>query len=135
MKISPPPINDSVAGTDKQFTLSWKMFITTAYQILFGVQNYLSDYFVEPADGFSILVPSNVETVTLAPLVALTAGTIQLPLDPTDGQRVMVSSSQAIAGLVVTAASTIMNDPTALNAGEGFAYRYNLSQDTWYRLY
>ena len=84
---------------------------------------------------FDPATDTNVEVLALNPAGVLATGTVSLPVNPTDGQRVLVSSSQTITALTVNATHTVLNAPTTLAVGAGFGYIYDLATTTWLRLY
>lgn len=89
-----------------------------------------------PSTGFTITIANNISTLILDPLTTLATGTINMPSTPIDGQTVRVTSSQIITSLTVSGnGHSIVGSPTTLPLGAGFAYIYNLSGTTWYRLY
>ena len=90
-----------------------------------------------PATGFSITIAAGVRTLLLNPAGTLATGTITMPAAPINGQEIRVTSSQIITSLTVSpnASQSILAAPTTLAVGIGFAYIYNTSATTWYRLY
>lgn len=92
-----------------------------------------------PADGFTISLANNVGTLILTPAGALLTGTINFPAVPLDGQRLTISSTQAVAALTLSGgAATISGGLTAFAAVGAFGsfatYQYTAAGTTWYRI-
>jgi hypothetical protein len=53
----------------------------------------------------------------------------------TDGQTLIVSSTQTVTALTVNGntGQTVMNAPTTIAAGTAFKYKYNATTTKWYR--
>lgn len=136
MTIGAPPVNSNVEGEDKQFETGWKRWISQLQSILVNrVQNFNVSNFQTPSSGFVIQLDNNSGMLLLDPAGALASGTITLPLNPIDQQRVEVSSTKAITVLTINAVGqTVTNAPTTLAAGTGFTYYYRLANKTWYRI-
>ena len=79
-----------------------------------------------PLTGFSISPVSS--NVVLNPAGTLATGTILLPLNPTDGQKLVITSTQTQTALTVTAntGDFIVGGPTALVAKTAVTLRYSL---------
>lgn len=90
-----------------------------------------------PATGFTITIADNISDLILNPAGTLATGTITMPATPIDGQKIRISSSQTQTALTLSPNSgqSIKNAPTALTAGIGVGYIYNLSSTTWFRQY
>lgn len=111
-----------------------------------GVQNYVlltNNYefpntFSQqtPNTGFSITVANGVQTLILTPAGTLATGTIITPSAPQNGQELRITSTQIITSLTVTANSgqTILNAPSILTPGIGYAFKYSATTTTWYKL-
>lgn len=136
MNVNPPPLNDLVEEkSNRQFSAAWKMFFGALYTLVQKLQAYPTSYYQTPNAGFSIQTPPGVEVLTLEPAGALANGTVILPADPYDGQRIAVQTVQDVTALTVSATKTIKNAPTTILAGTGFAFRYDSQRTSWYRLY
>lgn len=91
-----------------------------------------------PTTGFTITIADNVSDLILNPAGTLATGTITMPANPIDGQKIRISSSQVQTALTLSPNSgqSIKNAPTALAAaGVGVGYIYQLSATTWFRQY
>lgn len=88
----------------------------------------------QPATGFDYTVPNDKGTVILDPAGVLATGSITMQENPSNGDVVRVSTSQAITALTVAAnvGQSIKNAPTTLAAGGKFAYVYRAANSTWY---
>jgi hypothetical protein len=88
-----------------------------------------------PLTGFTITLDQN-PTLVITPAGTLATGTVLLPLNPEDGQRFEMISTQTQTALTITAntGDTINNVPTALVALTGVRLGYKLSSRIWYRL-
>lgn len=92
---------------------------------------------VVPTTGFNNVIPNGVDAYLIEPAAGLASGTLTMPSAPADNMIVRVSTSQTITALVVNAnaGQSILNSPTTLVAGGGFAYKYVAISAKWYRLY
>jgi hypothetical protein len=73
----------------------------------------------------------------LTPTGTLAVGTIALPGVgyATDGQEVLVNTTQAVTALTVSASGlTVTGAPTTLAANAAFRMRYDAVNTTWYRV-
>lgn len=88
-----------------------------------------------PVAGFSYTIGDRVGTLILDPAALLATGTLVMPAAPLQMQKVVVSSTQTITVLTVSAnaGQSIKNALTTLTLGGGFAYIY--IGTTWYRVY
>lgn len=90
-----------------------------------------------PVTGFSQVVSGTTSVWLIwTPAGTLATGTVTLPVAAScfDGMVVLVTSTQAVTALTVTAGAgtTVVGAPTALGAGGFFALRYNTLNLTWY---
>lgn len=90
-----------------------------------------------PTTGFSITVPDGVTYLLLNPAGLLLAGTVITPANPVDGQVLVIASTQAITGIVVTAntGQTVKNGNLGLTGGGGIRFLFTAAGSVWYRLY
>lgn len=99
---------------------------------------FITQYAAPSATGFSVTVspPTNGTNVRLllSPVAGYAAGTIVLPSTPVDGQEVLVSSTQSVTTLTVSAANTLNGAPTTLAANAFFRMRYDGTLGGWYRV-
>jgi hypothetical protein len=79
-----------------------------------------------PLTGFTI--SPNASAVVINPAGTLATGTILLPLNPSDGQRFSITSTQTQTALTVTANTndSIVGGPSALVANTPVVLRYSL---------
>ena len=89
-----------------------------------------------PITGFSYTLPSGYTGVVFTPAATLATGTVTMPLAPSDGMTVTISSSQIITALTVSAntGQSIINAITTILAGGTASYIYRLSNTTWYKV-
>lgn len=83
--------------------------------------------------------------VLVNPAATLSAHAITFPATPVDGQTVsIVFGGTMTSGVVVTSTTVVANTgqgviepaaPGSKSAGTALAYRYNLANTKWYRLY
>jgi hypothetical protein len=128
----------SVSGNDRKIT------ITTLMTFLAGLISAPVDkviQFESPVTGFSVDIEPPVEGnsmwLVLTPTGTLATGTIILPVsgDATDGQEVLVCSSQTITALTVSATGlTVTGAPTTLAAGGSFLMKFDSVNSTWRRV-
>lgn len=93
-----------------------------------------------PLTGFSITIPTGIETLILDPVGVLATGTVTMPAGAQDGTKVRITSSQTITALTVSPnkSQAIKNIPTTLvvstTSQMGYAFIFNASNSTWYRI-
>jgi hypothetical protein len=130
------PISEMQSKTLGSLTRVWTNWFNSIYGILFNVQLYDVEALYVPVAGFNYQIPAAVGVFLMQPAAVLATGTLQLPQNPVNRQRIEVSSSQTITALTVTATGkTILNAPTTLVGGSGFAYLYRSTTTTWHRVY
>jgi hypothetical protein len=126
------PVASVAGGDDQRASLT---------QLLAFMQANLSFIAAKPAQQFA--APTTGQTVTVAtgdtwlvvtPAGTIAALTITLPSDRTDGETVIVNTSQTITALTVGGAGTTVNAaPTTLAANGFFEMRYTSVLNAWYR--
>lgn len=101
-----------------------------------SISDQSADYQV-PLTGFSITIPNGISWLNLDPAGALASGTVTMPAVALDGQNVMISSSQAIAALLVlpNGGQTVNAGSAGLGANTMAWWRYRIANMTWYRLF
>lgn len=93
-----------------------------------------------PLTGFSITIGSGIDTLLLNPAGTLATGTIIMPPDAIDNDRVRISSTQTITALTVNGnkGQLIKNAPTALTvsttASYCFEFVYDANSGIWWRV-
>ena len=108
-------------------SLSAQVLNTGAFQQSNGVTPTAEPFeLYVPLTGFSISPISS--NVVLNPAGTLATGTILLPLNPSDGQKLVITSTQTQTALTVTANTndSIVGGPTALVAKTAVTLRYSL---------
>lgn len=87
------------------------------------------------ATGFSVTILSGDTWLILTPVAGYAAGTLVLPTG-TDGQIVTINCTQAVTTLTITPTGTasVTGAPTTLAANAYFTLKYDLVNDTWYRI-
>lgn len=103
---------------------------------------YATQYAQQTADGFTAVVSPPVDGsnvfMILTATVPLTTGVIQLPAPTTliDGQELLVSCTPSIAAIFVDVNGALgsVGAPTSLAAGSFFRMRYDLVEQTWFRI-
>lgn len=104
-------------------------------QINYGADDPVAEPFQYevPLTGFSISVRSGF--LHLNPAGTLATGTVLLPLNPLDGQKFGIVSTQLQTALTITAnaGDTIANTSTSLAALLPILWRYHLATRTWRR--
>lgn len=84
----------------------------------------------------TVTVASGTSVIALTGATAATSATINLPVVPVDGQRVLIFSQAGITTLTVTPATgqTISNAPTTLAANGSAEVLYQLASKVWIRV-
>jgi hypothetical protein len=87
------------------------------------------------ATGFSVTVLSGDTWLILTPLAGYAAGEIVLPTG-SNGAIVTVNCTQAVTTLTITATGTasVVGAPATLVANDYFTLKYDLINDSWYRI-
>lgn len=94
-----------------------------------------SQYAAPSATGFSVTVASGNSRLILTPLAGYAAGTIVLPTDRVDGDKVIVNCTQAVTTLTVSGAgTTVTGAPATLAANAFFTMQYDGVTAAWYRV-
>lgn len=90
--------------------------------------------------GFSVTVANGIGILILNPAGVLATGTVIMPAGAGEGDRLIITSTQTITALTVTAnkGQTVSNAPTALTVSATAPYGYEFVFDsdaaTWYRI-
>lgn len=89
-----------------------------------------------PSTGFSYTFPASSQVVIFKPSGTLAAGTITMPLAPSDGMTVTMTTTQTITALVLlgNTGQTVNNAITTLTAGAAASYLYRSTDTSWYRI-
>ena len=105
-----------------------------------GKLEFTKQYFSPSATGFTAVITNGGANywLILAPTGAFAAGSITLPapVNLSDNQEVMVTSSRQVSTLTINlnGASVVQNAPASLPAGGFFKLKYDASGLTWYRV-
>jgi hypothetical protein len=87
------------------------------------------------ATGFTVAIAIGDTWLILTPVAGYAAGTITLPANPLDGERVRVNSTQAVTTLTVGGnGRTVTGAPTTLAANAFFTMAYSATLNAWYRV-
>lgn len=89
-----------------------------------------------PATGFSVTVDPGTDALVLNPAGTLATGTVVFPLNPEDGDRLRIATTQTVTALTLTAGTgdTIVNPVTTLAANGFVQFLYQLSSRKWFRI-
>lgn len=133
--ITTPPYESSLSDPRTgKLNEGWLRWINNVYSTLVPVQNFGAYTISAALSGFIASFPANTEIIQLTPSGTLAAGTVNLPANPIDKQRAIISTTQAITALTVAASQTINNPVTTLGAGQSVTYYYAASTNSWYLL-
>lgn len=92
-------------------------------------------YAAPSATGFSVTVATADTWLILTPVAGYAAGTIILPSDRSNRQRVQVNCTQAVTTLTVNGnGTTVTGAPTTLAANGFFTLQYDATLNAWYRV-
>jgi hypothetical protein len=90
--------------------------------------------FAVPLTGTTVTVTTGDSWLVITPAGTLAALTVALPTDRTDGETVLVNSTQILTSLTVSGAgTTVVGGPTTLAANGFFEMRYTATLNAWYR--
>jgi len=98
--------------------------------------NDVTQYAAPTATGFSVTV-SGIEDawLILTPIAGYAAGSVVMPIDPENQQRVTVSCSQSVTTLTVSGnGKGIAGAPSTIAANGFFCMRYDDVLGTWFRV-
>ena len=87
-----------------------------------------------PTTGFSYTVGSGIQVVLFKPSGTLATGTVTMPLSPSDGMTVTISTTQTITALTLSpnTGQSINNAVTTLSGAVSYLYR--AADTSWYRV-
>ena len=99
----------------------------------------ITQYASPTLTGFSVQLNDDVYSVflVLTPTGGFAAGTLVFPSKAklVDKQEIMVTTTQAVTTLTITATGTsLIGAPTTLAANAFFRMRYDIINSTWYRV-
>jgi hypothetical protein len=126
--------NTQVAGASRGWVVVTEGVAGTSASF-FQLAKVQNDYaYFTPLTGTTVQYPNATSDVILDPAGTLAALTVAFPTNPADGQNIVVSTSQTITTLTLTATvGTVLNAPATLVAGTAFEYKYLLTQNKWFR--
>jgi hypothetical protein len=129
------PYAPNGGGTSYQATLAK---LLTFFQSTFTSPTFTVQAVV-PVSGDTRAIGSVSTSVWLIMTPAATLATLTITLPPVasavDGQTIMVSTSQELTALTVTASgATVATFPTRVSANASFTVRYNAANLTWYQV-
>lgn len=92
--------------------------------------------FTQPSTGFSATIPDNIRFYIIGNGTLLAGGTLTMPANPVDGQRVTVSSRGAITLFTMSAntGQTLYGGLNTLVSGGFGTWIYRASDLSWYRI-
>jgi hypothetical protein len=98
--------------------------------------NDSTQYAAPTATGFSVTITGIANAwLILTPIAGYAAGTVVMPIDPIDQQRVTVNCTQAITALTVSGnGKGIAGAPSTIAANGFFFMRYDAVLGTWFRV-
>jgi hypothetical protein len=87
-----------------------------------------------PTTGFSITIADGVGALILTPAGTLATGTITLPANPIDQQRLTINSTNTVTALTISPNSgqSVTGNPATIAGGTAITAIYNYSNTTWY---
>lgn len=86
-----------------------------------------------PLTGVTVTMTRN--WLTIIPAATIAALTVELPAAPADGEVAGINMTQIITTLTVQATGKTVASPLAAGTVGGFAaWKYRLSNTTWYRV-
>lgn len=105
----------------------------------FTSPEYIKQTAAPNGSGFTVYMDDNANNqwLVMQPVAGYATGTIVLPdyTTATDGQELIVCSSQAVTTLTINAGgATVVGAPTAFTAGGYFRLRYDNLSTTWFRV-
>jgi hypothetical protein len=95
-----------------------------------------ASYYEAPLTGVSYQLPDDCTQLYIKPAGTIAAHTLVMPVTPTEGQELCVTSTQIVTALTMTAqgGTTLQGALTAFTAN-GFAkWKWNAADTTWYRV-
>lgn len=134
------PVYSSENGDARKASMS--AIATFIQSLLTSSGSFETQYFAPAATGFSVTINPTTDGASIyllmTPAAGYAAGTIVLPelAECEDGQEVLVSCTQSVAALTVSAngATAVNGAPTALTANGFFRLRFNGVFNSWYRI-
>ncbi len=131
-----PPYGSPVDEKGEKLTQPWHRWFSQLYRTTQKIEDYSGATRVVLTTGFNYQIKDMVQVLMLTPAGTLATGTLVFPVNPVDGQSLLVSSTFNVTTLTISSSGseTIMNKPTTLVRGVGFKYFYNSDDTTWYRI-
>ena len=92
-------------------------------------------YLNVPLTTETYAIPDDAETVLFKPAATIAALTVQMPVNPYDGQKVTIATTQVVTSLTHTATGKTIQAPFTAGTANGFgSWKYRLADTTWYRV-
>ena len=85
-----------------------------------------------PATGTTVVVDAITNALLLTPAALIATLTVSMPASPTNGQEIVISSSQAVTALTMNS-GTIVNPLTTLALGGFASFVFNTGNASWFR--
>jgi len=132
------PFYDPNNGSDRRSSVADLAALLAQQEV--QDDGFVTQYQSPSATGFTVTVAPFVAGgnvwVILSPLAVYAAGTIVLPSNPTNSQRVLLHTTQAVTSVTVSGngAALVSGAPTSLAAGGFFQMRYDGVSRGWYRV-
>lgn len=132
------PFFDPTNGADRRATLT--ALADALRPLLASLDSFATQHAAPNANAFSVTIvpPVTNQNVFLAltPTAGFAAATLVLPTLPVDAQQVLVSCTQSVTTLTLTApdAEAIHGGPTTLAAGAFFRLRFDGALGAWFRV-
>lgn len=125
----------SAKGSDTQRTTLDALIAYLNSSLTFPSLTLAKQFAAPSATGFSVAIAAGDTWLILQPAAGYAAGTITLPANPSDLQRVQVNCTQAVTTLTVAGnGKTVTGAPTTLAANAFFTMQYDATTAAWYRV-
>lgn len=90
--------------------------------------------FAVPTTGQTVTVATGDSWLIITPAGTLATLTISLPTDRTDGEYVLINTTQTLTALTISGAgTTVSGAPTTLAANAFLRMRYTATLNSWFR--
>lgn len=112
--------------------------LTSFFQSLQPTVNYATQVLI-PASDFVVEIDTQNNFslwLLIQPATTITNGTIRLPLNPPDGQEVLITTTQQVTNVSFepNGAISIYGAPAALAAEDATKFRFASLMNSWYRV-
>lgn len=132
----PPPSWSPVDENGNSLVGVWQQWFSSLFSFLKNVLDFRSILPSVVLTGFTRQIGDSEQIIIIDPVGVLANGSCTLPVNPYDGQPVVILSTFAVTAFTLTPSGTqtVRNAPSALSAGVSIQYFYVSSNNTWYRL-